>query len=183
MNAIYLALSALHTRHLNLFKDQNDYQAPFAEFEQHWPSPCLIEHIDGKHYWRATDKKNTELFDSIEEALEFSFHEDIKQFYGSFWANGLCVERDDINFNLIQTWNDEDQEQLKENILGHCFAKIKARLPLSYFIGSTFGDDVVALEHDTGKVVLEKPGRKPHKVLADNLESFLLSLSPTTDIY
>ena len=138
---------------------------------------------DNLSYWKPVSRINHDLFDELEKALELSFRDDFKQFYGSFWSNGICVEREDINFSLIQIWNEEDQEKLKENILGHAFAKLKSKQPLSYFIGCTFGDDTVCIDHESGDVVLEKPGRKAHKVLAPSLEAFLLSLHPTLDEY
>jgi len=192
MNAIYLALDALFTRYLNLVKEETN-DLPLVEFTPPWPSPCDIkqtEHIESKNeekdnlsYWKPTSRVNHKLFDELEIALELCFRDDFKQFYGSFWSNGICVEREDINFSLIQIWNEEDQEKLKENILGHAFAKLKSKQPLSYFIGCTFGDDVICIDHESGEVVLEKPGRKAHKVLAPSLELFLLSLHPTLDKY
>jgi len=192
MNPIYLALDALFTRYLNLVKEESN-NLPSVKFDPPWPSPCHVkqeEHIESKSdkenslsYWKPTSRVNHELFDDLEKALELSFRDDFKQFYGSFWSNGICVEREDINFSLIQIWNEEDQEKLKENILGHAFAKLKSKQALSYFIGCTFGDEVICIDHETGEVVLEKPGRKAHKVLAPSLEIFLLSLNPTLDEY
>lgn len=192
MNAIYLALDALFTRYLNLVKAETN-DLPRVQFKPPWPSPCDIKrevHIESENneegslsYWKPASRVNHELFDDLEKALELSFRDDIKQFYGSFWSNGICVERDDINFSLIQIWNEEDQEKLKENILGHAFARLKSKQALSYFIGCTFGDDIICIDHESGEVVLEKPGRKTHKVLAPSLEVFLLSLSPTLDEY
>jgi SecY interacting protein Syd len=198
MNAIYLALDALFTRYLNLVKAETK-QLPSVTFDPPWPSPCDEKQDDQrgsdskdkekdenkKHlsYWKPASRINHDLFDELEKALEISFREDFKQFYGSFWSNGICVEREDINFSLIQIWNEEDQEKLKENILGHAFARLKSKQPLTYFIGCTFGDDVICIDHASGEIVLEKPGRKTHKVLAPSLEEFLLSLSPTLDEY
>ena len=68
-------------------------------------------------------------------------------------------------------------------MLGHIFAKLKSKLPVTYFIGCTFGDEVICLDHETGNIVLEKPGFKAHKVLSKNLASFLISLQPTIDKY
>ena len=51
------------------------------------------------------------------------------------------------------------------------------------FIACTFGDEVICIDNESGEVVLEKPGRKAHKVLSDNLEGFLLSLTPSKDLY
>ena len=185
MNAIYQALDALFIRYLNLVKEETK-TLPIVNFDPAWPSPCdvSIENADDKkNYWQPTPRENLELFAEVEKALEITFREELKQFYGSFWSNGICVEREDINFSLIQIWNEEDQEKLKENMLGHAFAKLKSKQALNYFIGCTFGDDIICLDHESGEVVLEKPGRKAHKVLAPSLETFLLSLSPTLDEY
>jgi SecY interacting protein Syd len=183
MNSIRLALDALLTRYINLFKTENDYGLPSAEFDSPWPSPCIEKQVDDIAYWRHQDKTETNLFKDIESALEVTLHQDIKEFYGSFWSNGICVQHEDIDFSLIQAWNAEDQETLRENIFGHCFAKLKGRLPLTLFIGCTQSNEVVCLDNESGEVVLERPGKKAHKILAGDLESFLLSLSPSTDTY
>ena len=189
MNAIYLALDALFTRYLNLVKEDTNH-LPCVEFNPPWPSPCDVKQdgidyaeSDNIRYWKPINREAIGLFDELEKALELKFRDDVKQFYGSFWSNGICVEREDINFSLIQIWNEEDQEKLKENMLGHAFSKLKSRQALSYFIGCTFGDDIICIEHESGEVVLEKPGRKAHKVLSPSLEVFLLSLNPTLDEY
>jgi len=190
MNTIFLALESLLTRYLNLHKAERD-SLPTAQFEEPWPSPCVISTLESDEapgssniqLWRPVKREADNIFADLEKALERPFHTDIRQFYGSFWSNGICVERDDINFSLIQVWNEEDQEQLKENLLGHAFARIKGRLPLTFFIGCTGGNDMLCLDNDSGQVVLEKPGRKAHKVLSPTLETFLLSLQPTLDTY
>ena len=189
MNAIYLALDALFTRYLNLVKEDTNH-LPCVEFNPPWPSPCDVKQdgidyaeSDNIRYWKPINREAIGLFDELEKALELKFRDDVKQFYGSFWSNGICVEREDINFSLIQIWNEEDQEKLKENMLGHAFSKLKSRQALSYFIGCTFGDDIICIEHESGEVVLEKPGRKAHKVLSPSLEVFLLSLNPSLDEY
>jgi SecY interacting protein Syd len=183
MTPTFLALEALLTRYVNLYRDDNDLNLPNLEVEKPWPSSCVVEEVDNYIYWKPVQKSDTSLFNDLEQALEVKFHDDLITFYGSFWSNGICVEREDINFSLIQTWNEDDLEQLKENILGHCFAKIKAKLPLTFFIGCTYGEDVVTLDQETGQVLLEKPGRKAHKVLSPDLETFLITLDPTTDLY
>mgnify|MGYP000173185010 CR=1 FL=1 len=187
MNPCHAALDTLLIRYINLFKDQTT-KLPSVTFESPWPSPCSAntpEHQDKpqKSYWKPIERNELNLFSDLEKALEINFHPDIKTFYGSFWSNGVCVEREDINFSLIQIWNEEDETHLKENLLGHAFAKIKARLPLTFFIGCTYGDEIICLDQETGKIVLEKPGRLSHKTLSPSLESFLISLNPTTDPY
>lgn len=190
MNAIYNALDALFTRYVNLTKLEHN-RLPVSTFEPHWPSPCDVE-IDAitendtqgnMHFWRPVSRQDYCLFNDLESGFEFPFPEQLKWYYGSFWSNGICVESDDHAFNLIQIWNEEDEAQLKENMLGHVFAKIKNKQPITFFIGCTDGNDVVALDHETGKVVIEKPGYKTHECLADSLESLLLKLNPTLDEY
>lgn len=184
MTDSYLALEALLTRYRNLYVE-DVLGLPFVEFENTWPSECVIKkgNSPGSYYWKPVKRQQPFSFDDLESALELSFHPDLKVFYGSFWSNGICVERHDINFNLIQIWNDEDEQMLKENLLGHAFAKIKAKLPLSFFIGCTNGNEVICLEQESGNIVLEKPGFKGHKLLANDLQSFLISLQPTKDSY
>lgn len=182
MNSVFLALDALLTRYINLHQSERG-SLPVVSFAQLGASDCIISREQDDAHWRPVERGDSNLFTDIEAALDCQFHEDIKYFYGSFWSNGLCVERDDINFNLIQVWNSDDEERLKQNILGHAFAKVKGRLPLSFFIGCSNGNDIICVENDSAQVVLEKPGRKAHKILAPSLETFLLSLQPTLDEY
>lgn len=183
MDKTALALDALLTRHRNLYSGKNVHGLPIIELESPWPSPCVVHNEGSDYFWQHTDKKNKDLFLDLEKALELNFHQDIKSFYTAFWSNGIQVEHSLIDFALIQTWNEEDQEHLKENILGHCFAKMKARLPLTIFIGSTESNEVVVVDNNTGEVLLERPGRKAHKILSSSLECFLLELTPTLKAY
>lgn len=184
MNDTQLALDALFTRYLNLYTDEKP-ALPHAKFQTSWPSECVIESgkAEGDYYWKPKKREANFSFSDLEESFELSFHQDIHDFYGTFWSNGIAVERDDINFSLIQIWNSEDEAQLKENMLGHVFAKIKSKLPITFFIGCTFGDEIIALDNETGEIILEKPGYKGHKVLAKSLASFLVSLNPLKDSY
>lgn len=184
MNNTSLALEALLTRYLNLFSD-TEHKLPLVTFEKPWASPCIAQETDtpGSYYWKPVKREQPISFAELEHALEMTFHPDISAFYGTFWSNGICVERHDLNFNLIQIWNDEDENFLKENILGHAFAKIKGKLPLSFFIGCTNNNQIICLEQESGHIVLEKPGYAAHKVLAESLDQFLIDLTPTTDNY
>lgn len=178
-----LALEALLTRYENLFKNTNSYNLPCIELSPPWPSPCIKHQDEDSYYWQHAQKDEANIFNQIEDAIEIKFHADIHSFYSSFWSNGIRVEHPSVDFALIQTWNEEDQENLKENILGHCFAKLKARLPLTIFIGCTDNNEVISIDNESGEIVLERPGKKAHKILATDLESFLLSLTPTTEQY
>ncbi|KZZ10542.1 hypothetical protein A3749_10885, partial [Oleiphilus sp. HI0078] len=163
----------------NLFHNANELGLPSFQCDPIWPSPCAVSIVKDCHYWRHKEKRSGNIFASLEDALETKFHPDFHAFFESYWANGMRVEHPLVDFALIQTWNEEDQERLKENILGHCFAKLKNKQSLTLFIGCTDSNEVVSIENHSGKVILERPGRKDYKELADNLESFLLALNPT----
>ncbi len=186
MNPVFLALDALFTRYMNLHQMEKD-RLPSVSFDPPWPSLCTEiagnEPSDTVLFWRPIERKGSDLFISLESALELKFHPDVDAFYGAFWSNGLSVEFNELPFNLIQIWNEEDEENLKQNLLGHAFAKRKNRLPMSWFIGATSGNDVICIDQESGQVVLEKPGYKAHEVLAANLEAFLIGLKPTMDDY
>ncbi len=197
MNNIELALDSLLTRYLNLVRQEKG-SYPWVNFDPPWPSPCSdnfeAEHNDQNNkrgnsqddlirYWRPIERGDLSLFENLESALERNFPDEIKQFYGSFWSNGICVVHDQLEFNLIQIWNEEDESSLKENMLGHLFAKLKNKLALNYFIGCTDGNEVICVDDESKQVVLERPGKKAHQILAKDLESFLLALQPSLADY
>lgn len=181
MSALLLNLDAFMTRFVQNHKLQNE-SLPTCDFDPPWPSHCTElednEGLEPPRFWRPVKRGTTGLFESLEQALELTFHQDVDAFYGAYWSDGIAVVHQDFHFNLLQLWNEEDQDNLKENMLGHLFAKRKNRLAPSYFIGCTDGDEVIAIDHETGAIVLERPGRKPHQTLASSLEQLLLELQP-----
>lgn len=129
--------------------------------------------------WKPVERKQFDLFKELESALEITFPQALCEFYGGFWSDMIPVEhRSGLQFDLIQIWNEEDEARLKQNLLGHVFAKRKNRLPLNYFIGCTAGNDVICLDHESLHIVVEKPGYKSHQKLAEGLDDFILQLDP-----
>ncbi len=182
-NNATLALDALLRRHENLFKSKNKLGLPNFELDEPWPSACIEHQDEHNYYWRHKSRDPVNIFLDIEKAIEIPFHPDLHTYYSSFWSNGICVEHCEVEFSLIQIWNEDDQERLKENILGHCFAKLKARQALTLFIGCADNNEILSIENETGKVIIERPGQKGSKLVAEDLESFLISASPITRPY
>jgi SecY interacting protein Syd len=183
------ALNQLLERFLTKHKAAHD-SLPYVEFNPPWPSLCTETTEDknedstsNKLFWHPVKREQSELFISLEKGLEFDFPSELNSFYGSFWSNGICVNFEELKLQLIQIWNEEDEEHLKHNILGHCYARLKGKLPLSYFIGSSDCDEVLSLSHETGEVLLERPGKKAHRVLADSLPKFLALCEPNLEDY
>lgn len=119
----------------------------------------------------------------METALGVKFHPDITSFYSHYWSDGIVVSHDSGEMSLIQIWNAEDEEMLKQNLLGHAFAKQKNRLPLTLFIGCTYHDEVIAIDNNSGHVVLEKAGFAAHETIANSVSEFLGQLTPTLKPY
>jgi len=121
-------------------------------------------------------------FAPLERALEISIHQDIKDYFGSFWSGGLEATAPDGHVSLILLWNDADRERLIENLIGHAMAKQRARSGFSVFFACTEPDSELFLSIDnaSGAVLLEKPGFKPLRQVAPDLAGFLKELVPAS---
>lgn len=121
-------------------------------------------------------------FAGLERALELSIHPDIKRYYGRYWSGGLEAEADEGHVSLLLLWNGEDADRLVENLIGHALAKRRARTPFTVFFACTEpeSDLFLSVDNETGKVVLEAPGQKPLRVVAESLAQFLAVLRPAS---
>ena len=159
-----------------------------ALFDAQWRSPCELGEPferDGNSLiaWRPLAREAqtaTTDFAPLERALELTVHDDIKDYYGAFWSAGLEAEAIDGHVSLLFLWNPDDVARLNENLIGHAMAKQRARSPLSVFFACTEADSelFLSIENDSGAILLEKPGSKPIRQVADNLASFLETLVP-----
>ncbi|MEQ8857112.1 MAG: SecY-interacting protein [Pseudomonadales bacterium] len=156
-------------------------------FDAAWRSPCE----NGEPYLDDTGERRVpwqplrrhgpaDDFAGLERALEFAIHPDIKDYYGRYWSGGLEAEADDGHVSLLQLWNADDADRLVENLIGHALAKRRARAPFTVFFACTEPDSELFLSVDNGSgaVVLEAPGRRPLRPVADSLADFLSRLRP-----
>ena len=120
------------------------------------------------------------LFEPLERALERKVHDDIKTYYASFYSGGLEADSADGPVSLLQLWNDADTERLIENLLGHFLAQTRSKSPFSVFFALTEVDSEMFLtvENNTGHVLLERPGYRPVRTVANSLAEFLAGLRP-----
>lgn len=168
-----------------------DYQQRYPrledQFDPEWRSPCEVggpfRDAGGNQRlaWRPLRRpEGSDDFVGLERALEVPIHPDIKTYYGSYWSGGLEAEAADGHVSLLLLWNEDDAARLVENLIGHAIAKRRARSPFSVFFACTEpGSDLfLSVENDSGRVVLEVPGAKPMRVVADSLAAFLGTLTP-----
>lgn len=152
-----------------------------------WPSPCEcgepFRGPDGEQriLWRPVRRHIPgDDLAGLERALEIPIHPDIKTYYGTYWSGSLEATAPQGHVSLIQLWNAEDADRLVENLIGHALAKRQARSPFSVFFACTEpdADTFLSIDNETGRVLLEEPGRRPLRTVADGLEAFLDTLVP-----
>ena len=163
-----------------------DLSLPKVEYDESWGSECIVDvkpDENGLVQWQPVIRTPENIFSHMETALGVKFHPDITSFYSHYWSDGIVVSHDSGEMSLIQIWNAEDEEMLKQNLLGHAFAKQKNRLPLTLFIGCTYHDEVIAIDNNSGHVVLEKAGFAAHETIANSVSEFLGQLTPTLKPY
>lgn len=179
-----LALANLLDRHQQLFREQG-LPGPTVEFDSQWTSVCIYGSKDQNRRvaWKPVRRSYHNAFTDMEAALEANFHPSVIAYYCSHWSDGIWGEFANEQISLIQVWNEDDLDMLKKNLLGHAFAKQKNRLPLTLFIGCTENDDIVSVDNESGQVIVEKPGKKAFRLIANDLTSFLEQFSPSTRPY
>lgn len=156
-------------------------------YDPEWRSPCeygtpfLDLQGERRVLWRPV-RRTTPSADlaGLEQALEIPMHPDIKAYYGAYWSGSLEATAPQGHVSLILLWNGADADRLVENLIGHALAKRQARSPFTVFFACTEpdADTFLSIDNDSGRVLLEEPGRRPLRTVADNLEAFLETLVP-----
>ncbi len=182
---VQLALRNLYQDYVQQFQAQHG-SLPFSPWQEDWDSPCIqqVDRHQERTYWLPAEREDEQPLPEVEKGLEIAVHPDIRTFYGSLWADGIRVDSPWGEIGLIQVWNPEDLELLKQNQLGHAFVRLKQRSPLSFFIGIQQDEKVISIDNDRGVVQREQPGRRrKDEVLCDSLENFLRQLRPNLRPY
>lgn len=184
MTGVSTDVSEVLTGFVNAYLEQ--YPNLYEVFDPQWRSPCEM----GEPFtagddtqliaWQPLARRFADDFGGLERALEGEVHPDIKAYYGGFWSGGLEATAPDGHVSLILLWNADDAVRLQENLIGHLLAKQRARSPFTVFFACTEPDSDLFLSVDnaSGAVVLEKPGSKPIRQVADSLAEFLQQLEP-----
>lgn len=147
-----------------------------------WPSDCELTDAEDSVWvsWRPSTRHNAEDFIGLESALGCVVHEDIKAYYGSYWSDTLEAEAEEGHVSLLFLWNQADADRLTENLIGHVLQQRRQKMPLTWFFACTEPDSeyFLSVENDSGVVLLEKPGSRSVRQVADSLQAFLARLSP-----
>lgn len=162
---------------------------PLAIYDSKWPSECYYPSEntplkDGERVaWKPVlQSGNNSLFERIAEALETEIHPDIISYYSRYWSDPLPARAPEGELSLLLVWNEDDMERLRGNLIGHALQLRKQKQPLTFFFACTEpdGEYFLSIDNQTGEVLLEQPGRKPLRNLADSLADYLDTLEPLT---
>ena len=186
---ITASLEPAVTTALDAFVDRYLEQYPHLEdpFDPEWRSPCeasepyLDTRGERRVPWRPSRRRaGADDFAGLERALETPVHPSVKAYYGRYWSGGLEAEAPDGHVSLLMLWNAEDAGRLVENLIGHALAKRRARSPFTIFFACTEPDSelFLSIDNDSGRVLLDVPGGKPLRVVAETLGGFLQTLRP-----
>jgi len=178
------AVTAQLTRLFDEFKTECQHLGnPTILIEEDWLSPALLPNyeIDQESEWLPTaiEHSNLDMFERLSDALEIDIPQSIIDYYTSVWSQPLQATHTEGELSLIFVWNPEDLERLRENLIGHALNKKRLRQTISFFFATTEpdGEQILSVESDTGRVLLEKPGQKKFSVIAEDLETFLSQVS------
>jgi len=168
-------------RFINTINNETGH-LPVTTNEPDWPSSCQQGHsfltdtmIDSIHWQPILREDNTDLA-GLEKALEISLRPELKIFFSRYWSEQIDSNFQQGNLSLLFIWNKADMDRLIENQIGHALNKSRNKQSLTFFIACTDSDYIISLEHDSGHIVLERPGYAAEKVLADNLSDFINEL-------
>jgi len=152
---------------------------PIAEIDPESTSPCQVSATDDENAtWKAIKIVDELDFDNINNALNVEIHQDIKTYFCTMYADSIHAQHEDGKLSLLFAWNHEDFLRLQENIIGHIMMKQRLKQKITIFFAVTDEEDmIVSLDNDSGEVWLERVGCEPHRKLADNVMSFISSLS------
>lgn len=144
------------------------------------PSPAQLGDIVGNSVaWQPVVQQTPASFSNVEQALELTLHNDITQFYASYYGAGLAAQHARGKLMLLMVWNAADLARLQENIIGHILMKRRLKQRETVFFATTEDDDILlSVLNSSGEVYLEHVGQEVSEKLADDLAEFISQLSP-----
>lgn len=157
---------------------------PAIPYDETWLSPCLKLPVDskptGEAVWQPCLRcASSPIPEGLQKAFDIEIHAAFTAYFSSYWSEGIVVDSPWGQLHLIQLWNEQDEQMLGENLIGHLMMQKKKRLSPTLFFACGLAESVICIDNSSGKIVMELPGKAPHKVLANSMPEFLQQLQPT----
>ncbi|KAB8305264.1 SecY-interacting protein [Erwinia endophytica] len=142
------------------------------------PSPCIQRTGDDEVFWLPQPFTLAQNLDAVGRALDFQIQPSVVAWYTSQFAGDMAVNVAGYPCTLLQTWSEDDFVRLQENLIGHLVMKRRLKHSPTLFIATTASElEVISICNLSGEVILEQPGSPKRTVLADNLMTFISSLT------
>jgi len=179
------ALDLFVTQYIDLMNNNNSDL--LVEFDTDWISPCYTQEkvrLDAQPdiefvKWNPVLQQGGNAMQNIGTGLGLNIHDDFSAFFTRYYSLDLPATARRGELSLLQVWNQDDFDRLQKNLIGHVLMKRRLKQPETLFFALTDEDDfIISLENHTGHVVLEQIGKLPCEKLADNMASFISSLTP-----
>ena len=158
--------------------EKRDGTLPTAPHEPDWESLAISGSADsGLVYWQPTRRHEAFSLEGLSKALEAELPTECADYFGHFWSGSIPVMWGERPFELLQLWNNDDENNLKHNLLGHSLEKKRVREPLTVFFAVVDDARFLSVDAATGAVMLEEVGgQRPEEVAAD-LAALLFSVT------
>lgn len=118
-------------------------------------------------------------FTGLEQGLGITLHPSVKEFYATLWGADLPVAHPRGPAALLLLWHADDFVRLQQNLIAHVLMKRRLNQRETLFFAVTDEEDsMLSVLNSTGEVYLERAGQEVSQLLAPDLHSFLLQLSP-----
>lgn len=172
------ALDNFFKRLVNTITASTD-TAPITRYEADWPSDCqqgkpfMSEQMEYSIHWQPVKRENNHDLSGLEKALDIKLRPELSSFFCRYWSEQIDAIFQQGNLTLMFIWNEADMKRLVENQIGHTLNKLRNKQTLTFFIACTDSDYIISVEHESGQVVLERPGYPVEKILAPNLKHFI----------
>lgn len=171
------ALQQFTQNYIDLWQQQAHHTAKSSELYG-IPSPCIVDTQDLAVFWQPI-RPNTHTLNIVEEVINLTIHPAAHQFYGTQYAGDMTAIHKTLPITLIQVWSEDDFSRLEQNIIAHLTMQKRLKRRPSIFIASTDDDTkLVAIDNQTGNVILENLIDYQNDILAEDLSTFLLNLKP-----
>jgi len=175
---VAVALSDFSSRFLQAWCDAGQ-GFPRSEDLVGLESPCVEADSGFEVAWKPVARDPQGDLAGVEKGIELRLHEDITVFYGAQFSGDMAARFQDLEFDLLQVFSEDDGQRLQENILGHLVTQRRLKLKPTVFIGAMEAEDkVISVCNLTGQVILETLGKDIREVLAADIETFLQLLQP-----
>ena len=176
MNALLASLHRFVQHTLSLCEDK----LLRTEVDLDWRSDCEVRVEGDLSLWKPCPQHPAVNFAGLANAVDAQIHSDIVTYYSAFWSGSLAARSKEGFLSLIQLWNQDDFDRLIANLIGHYLHQKKQKRAFSVFFATTEPNSelFLSIDNQTGRILLEEPGRAPIKQVATDLTTFINRLAP-----